>query len=232
MATYFNSQVTQNQVGNNPSSYQGIDCNISDTRAAILFNVIPNPVNSLSGTGSAQAAFAVTYANTANNTGVENLSSGTGTIYIDGAYQCSTATGTVSYLAGGTYTQSISGVVITNGGLGYWGPGNDGAITCTFSAPQSGSNRATGVPIVGNGNIVGVQITNTGSGYANPGSATVTFSAPIPHKMFLQKHDYSCFEFIAPASGSLGGGTQTVTLTAVGYKAVGPTQRRKHLLGY
>jgi len=232
MATYFNSQVTQNQVGNDPTTYQGIDCNISDNRAAILFNVIPSVSNSLSGTGSAQASFALTYVNTANNTGVENLSSGTGTIYVDGAYQCIRATGTVSYLAGGTYTQSISGVVITNGGLGYWGPGNDDAITCTFSAPQSGTNRTTGVPILGNGNIIGVQITNTGSGYANPGVATVTFSAPVAHKMYLQKHDYSCFELTVPATGSLGGGSQAVTLTPVGYKVEGPTKRRKYLLGY
>jgi hypothetical protein len=232
MSTYFNSQVTQNQVGNDASSYQGVDCNISDGRGAILFNIIPNPVNSLSGTGSAQAYFALTYVNTANNTGVEGLSSGTGTINIDGAYQCIRATGTVSYLAGGTYAQSISGVVITNGGLGYWGPGNDGAITCTFSAPQSGTNRTTGVPILGDGNIISVKITNTGSGYANPGVATVTFSVPVAHKMYLQKHDYSCFEFTVPATGSRGGGSQAVTLTPVGYKAEGPTKRRKYLLGY
>jgi hypothetical protein len=232
MSTYFNSQVTQNQVGNDASSYQGVDCNISDGRGAILFNVISNPVNSLSGTGSAQANFALTYVNTANNTGVEGLSSGTGTINVDGAYQCIRATGTVSYLAGGTYTQSISGVVITNGGLGYWGPGNDGAVTCTFSAPQSGTNRTTGVPILGDGNIISVKITNTGSGYANPGVATVTFSVPVAHKMYLQKHDYSCFEFTVPATGSRSGGSQAVTLTPVGYKAVGPTKRRKYLLGY
>ena len=232
MATYFNSQVTQNQIGNNPSTYQGVDCNISDPRAAILFNVIPSYANSLSGTGSAQANFALTYTNTANISGVESQSSGTGTIYIDGAYQCIRATGTVSYLAGGTYTQSISGVVITNGGLGYWGPGNDGAVTCTFSAPDSGSNVTTGVPILGNGNITGVKITNTGSGYANPGTATVTFSVPVAHKMYLQKHDYTCFEFTVPATGSRGGGAQAVALTPVGYKVEGPTKRRKYLLGY
>ena len=232
MATYFNSQVTQNQIGNNPSTYQGVDCNISDPRAAILFNVIPSYANSLSGTGSAQANFALTYTNTANISGVESQSSGTGTIYIDGAYQCIRATGTVSYLAGGTYTQSISGVVITNGGLGYWGPGNDGAVTCTFSAPDSGSNVTTGVPILGNGNITGVKITKTGSGYANPGTATVTFSVPVAHKMYLQKHDYTCFEFTVPATGSRGGGAQAVALTPVGYKVEGPTKRRKYLLGY
>ena len=85
---------------------------------------------------------------------------------------------------------------------------------------------------MGNGNIIGVQITNTGSGYANPGTATVTFSVPVAHKMYLQKHDYTCFEFTVPATGSRGGGAQAVALTPVGYKVEGPTKRRKYLLGY
>jgi hypothetical protein len=217
---YLNSQVTQGQVAGNADSYQGVDCDISDTSARVLFDSIPNWTSSLSGND-----YAITYANTANNTGVECASSGTGTIYIDGAYQTSRATGTVVYQGGATWTQSISAVAITNGGLGYFGP--DNVVTCTFSNPQSGTNVTTGIPILGDGNIAGVTITNTGSGYAKPGVATVTFSVPPTHYMYLQMKDRTSFKLTVPNSN----GTLAVTLTPNGYTAVGPNQARLHNQG-
>jgi len=229
MATFYNSQVTQDQVLNDPTNYKGVDCNLGDTTARVLFNTIPAWTSSLSGTGADQACMVLTYANT-GNTLVEGISSGTGTILVDGAYKCTTATGTVLYTA----ASGISGVTINNGGLGYWGPGNDGAITVTFSVPQSGVGaRATGTVVLGNGNITGVTITDQGSGYNTTGAgiATATFSAPVTHKMVLQMRDYSCFEFDLPRNGNRAS-SQAVSLTAVGYGAVGPDKVRKYLLGY
>ena len=228
MATFYNSQVTQDQVANDSTNYKGVDCNLGDTTAKVLFNTIPNWTSSLSGTGAAQAYMSLDYVNTAN-TLVEGISSGTGEILVDGAYKCITATGTALFTA----ASGISGVNITNGGLGYWGPGNDGAITVTFSAPQSSADVATGTVVLGDGNITGVTITNQGAGYntTGAGAATVTFSAPVTHKMVLQMRDYSCFEFDLPRNGNRAT-TQTVTLTAVGYGAVGPDKTRKYLLGY
>ena len=224
MSIYTNSQVTQGQVGNNPSSFVGVDCNLGVTSARVLFDVIPNPGNSLSGTN-----FALTYTNTANNgTGVNNQSSGTGTIYVDGAYQRKQALGTVVYQGGGTWTFSISAVTITNGGLGYFGADNLTPPTVTFSAPASGSNRTTGVAIVGDGNITGIRITNSGSGYAE-GAATVTIAAPNPHHMYLQMRDRSAFKFTVPATGNTTA-SQAVTLTPVGL-VTGPDQLRLRNLG-
>jgi hypothetical protein len=228
MATFYNSQVTQDQVSNDNTNYKGVDCNLGDATAKILFNTIPNWSTSLSGTGAAQAFISLTYANT-GNTLVEGISSGTGDIYVDGAYKCITAVGTPLFTA----ASGISGVNVTNGGLGYWGPGNDGAVTVTFSSPQSGSNVATGTVVYGDGNITGVTITNQGSGYntTGAGAATATFSAPATHKLVLQMRDYSCFEFDLPRNGNRAT-PQTVSLTAVGYGAVGPDKVRKYLLGY
>ena len=228
MAQFYNSQVTQNQIANDDTNYKGVDCNLGDTTSKLLFNTIPNWTSSLSGTGAAQAFISLTYANT-GNTLVEGISSGSGVILVDGAYKCITALGTPLFTA----ASGISGVNITNGGLGYWGPGNDGEVTETFTAPQSGSDRATGTVVLGDGNITGVTITNQGAGYntTGGGAATATFSAPVTHKMVLQMEDYSCFEFNLPRNGNRAT-PQAVSLTAVGYGAVGPDKVRKYLLGY
>jgi len=207
-----------NQQDVNDLSYtNGVNLVASSTLSGaqtILFNI----ALALSGT-----QLSATYVNTANTTGVYAASSGAGTVVFDGAYAPSTAKGTVVYLGGATYTQSISAVTVNWGGTGYWGPDFTSA-TCTFSAPASGSNRTTGIPVISAGSIIGVQITNTGSGYAVPGVATVTFSAPPSQFMYLHMKDRTNFKFTVPAGNA--NTTAAVTLTADGYTAISRGHQR------
>ena len=78
----------------------------------------------------------------------------------------------------------VSGVKITNTGFYY----DDGILnffdasgallaeyppTITFSAPQSGSDTATGTPVIELGYLTGINITNQGSGYTSPPTITI-----------------------------------------------------------
>jgi len=79
----------------------------------------------------------------------------------------------------------VSSVNITNYGFYY----DDGILdqydssgntyleyppTITFSAPQVGSDRTTGTPIIDGSGLVGINITNNGSGYTSAPTITIT----------------------------------------------------------
>lgn len=188
-----------------------------------IFSYCSDLPPSLSGT-----TLSATFTNTANIAGVYGTSSGTGTVEIDGAH-CSQTAVLAPVYAANPATGGISAVSVSYGGAGYWGPGYSAAPIVTFSAPASGTNLATGTATVTNGIVSGITVTNPGSGYA-PTGVTVTVSAPPPHYGSLYMADRTTFRFTVP--NATAGSTTAVTLTAVGYFVVSPTQARLRNLGY